>query len=614
MIALIKRMQTPSGPAIERDFLNKICMDDKLLNAWLAFQSGTLEGVHSAISLLVTPDNKTYRQAATWPPSSRPSPVLSTAASTALSEKRCVIWSHRTTSDESGTPVDVLACPLSMKGQVVGSTAFAISSRSETLQREALLQLTSGTKWLEALHHERQASSRDQLINLVELVAASLEHENSTAAATDVVTEIADRFSCKRVSIGFLRGNVLHVAAISHSASFDRKSNLLRVVSDAMHECIDQAATVVYPPRKNMDYQATRVHAEFAASAGGASLCTVPLSSKGKVTGALLLERQPGRPFTATEVEHLEQIGLLIGSVLDIRSREERPFFRQTWDAITMFFSRLAGSNHPRLKIATALSLVLITFLALASGDFRIVSDAVLEPTVLRSIVAPQKGYIAEAYVRAGDIVSRGDVLLTLDDKDLLLEQRRFLGQEEQYRKEYRSALAGYDRVQVAITKARIQQVDAQLALIDKQLARTKLVAPIDGLVVSGDLSQSLGSPIERGDVLFEVAPLESYRVVLKTDERDIVFITTGQKGSLTLAGLPNTQISLTVEKITPVTIAEEGRNYFRIEALMDLQSDLLRPGMGGIAKIEVGRRKLIWIWSRRLVDWFSLWTWAKLP
>ena len=216
--------------------------------------------------------------------------------------------------------------------------------------------------------------------------------------------------------------------------------------------------------------------------------------------------------------------------------------------------------------------------------------------------------------MRAGDIVSRGDVLLTLDDKDLLLEQRRFLGQEEQYRKEYRSALAGYDRVQVAITKARIQQVDAQLALIDKQLARTKLVAPIDGLVVSGDLSQSLGSPIERGDVLFEVAPLESYRVVLKTDERDIVFITTGQKGSLTLAGLPNTQISLTVEKITPVTIAEEGRNYFRIEALMDLQSDLLRPGMGGIAKIEVGRRKLIWIWSRRLVDWFSLWTWAKLP
>jgi hypothetical protein len=46
----------------------------------------------------------------------------------------------------------------------------------------------------------------------------------------------------------------------------------------------------------------------------------------------------------------------------------------------------------------------------------------------------------------------------------------------------------------------------------------------------------------------------------------------------------------------------------------MDLQSDLLHPGMEGVAKIEVGSRKLIWIWSRRLVDWLRLWTWAKLP
>jgi multidrug resistance efflux pump len=313
-------------------------------------------------------------------------------------------------------------------------------------------------------------------------------------------------------------------------------------------------------------------------------------------------------------VEQVEQIGLLIGSVLDIRCREERSLARRAWDAITTFFSRLVGPSHLRLKAATSLALVVLIFLALASDKFRIVSDAVLEPTVLRAIVAPQNGYIAEANVRAGDIVKRGDLLLTLDDKDLLLEQRKFLGQSEQYRKEYRSALAGYDRVQVAINKARIQQAEAQLSLVDTQLVRTKLIAPIDGLVVSGDLSQSLGSPVERGEVLFEVAPLESYRAILKVDERDIGYIKAGQQGRLTLAGMPAKPISLKVEKITPVTISEEGRNYFRIEAVMDLQSDLLHPGMEGVAKIEVGSRKLIWIWSRRLVDWLRLWTWAKLP
>lgn len=589
-------------------------MDEKLVNAWLEFQSTTLQGVTGSLSLLVEPDKKTYRQAATWPQNSRPAPSLTTAAEKAISEKRCLLWSRHATSDESGTPLDVLACPLTENGQVVGAAAFGVTSRAQSLQKVAMLQLHSGAKWFEALSQQGLASSKDQLINLVELVAASLEHESFKAAATDVATELAGRFACKRVSIGFLRGNILKVDAISHSASFDIKSNLVHAIKDTMHECLDQAATIIYPAPENTSDQVTRAHAGLASLNGVGSLCTVPLSANGKIIGALLFERSASRPFKAMDVEQLEQVGLLIGSVLDMRCREERPLARKAWDSINMFFSKLVGPSHLRLKAAASLALVVFTFLALASNDFRIVSDAVLEPTILRAIVAPQNGYISDAHVRAGDIVRRGDVLLTLDDKDLLLEQRQFLGQSEQYRKEYRSALAGYDRVQVAIIKARIQQAEAQLALVNKQLARTRLIAPIDGLVVSGDLSQSLGSPVERGEILYEVAPLESYRAVIKSDERDIAYIKAGQQGRLTLAGMPNKPIPLKVEKITPVTIAEEGRNYFRIEAVMDLQSDLLRPGMEGVAKIDVGRRKLIWIWSRRLVGWLRLWSWAKLP
>jgi hypothetical protein len=41
-------------------------------------------------------------------------------------------------------------------------------------------------------------------------------------------------------------------------------------------------------------------------------------------------------------------------------------------------------------------------------------------------------------------------------------------------------------------------------------------------VVVKGDLSQSLGAAVERGNVLFELAPLDSYRVIMKVDERDI--------------------------------------------------------------------------------------------
>jgi len=68
------------------------------------------------------------------------------------------------------------------------------------------------------------------------------------------------------------------------------------------------------------------------------------------------------------------------------------------------------------------------------------------------------------------------------------------------------------------------------------------------------------------------------------------------------------------VEKITPVSTAREGRNYFRVEARLDRMPDRLRPGLEGIGKIEVDRRRLVWIWLRPVVDWVRLTLWTWLP
>ena len=105
-----------------------------------------------------------------------------------------------------------------------------------------------------------------------------------------------------------------------------------------------------------------------------------------------------------------------------------------------------------------------------------------------------------------------------LDDKDLQLERQKLTSEKDRHRREYRSAMADHERAQVAILSARIAQADAQIRLIDEQLGRMQIVAPLTGIVVSGDLSQSLDAPVERGEVLFEVAPLDAYRLVLQLD------------------------------------------------------------------------------------------------
>jgi len=66
------------------------------------------------------------------------------------------------------------------------------------------------------------------------------------------------------------------------------------------------------------------------------------------------------------------------------------------------------------------------------------------------------------------------------------------------------------------------------------------------------------------------------------------------------------------VKNITPVSIAEDGRNYFKVEAkLEETKEQLLRPGMQGVGKIEVGERKLIWLLTHRFTEWLHYRWWS---
>ena len=77
--------------------------------------------------------------------------------------------------------------------------------------------------------------------------------------------------------------------------------------------------------------------------------------------------------------------------------------------------------------------------------------------------------------------------------------------------------------------------MDARLALLDAQLARSRMLAPFDGVVMEGDLSQTLGAAVERGQRLFQLAPLDEQRIIVEVDERDVAALRPGQAGELRL-------------------------------------------------------------------------------
>jgi len=402
---------------------------------------------------------------------------------------------------------------------------------------------------------------------------------------------------------------------VSHASQFDRQANLLGATLGAMTEALDQREAVVYPPPPERRLAVTLSHAQLAQASGAGGIATFPLLHGGRQVGVLTLERAAGLQFDAPSLELLDGLAGMLGPLVDLRRSRDRGLVAHAGEAGREVLAKLAGPRHGGFKLMVLLAAALMLFMVIATGTYRVSADARIEGEVQRAVTAPFQAYVRESAVRAGDEVRQGQLLARLDDRDLRVERTRLVAQREQLGQQYRDAMAKQERAQVRVTSAQIAQADAQLAMVEEQLARTEVLAPFDGVVVSGDLTQSLGAPLERGQVMLELAPLDAYRVVLQVDERDIADLKLAQKGHLVLAAMPGSGYPLSVAKITPVSTPREGRNVFRVEAALDTQGhERLRPGMEGVAKIDIDQRRLVGVWTRRLVDWVVLKSWAWLP
>jgi RND family efflux transporter MFP subunit len=592
---------------------------EEFCSGWLVIQCHAIGGVSDGVVVLKKPGTSAFAPVAFYPDNAqRDRSQLAELSERALAEGRGVVQPREQPADSPARdPRYQLAYPVRVDGEVRGVVGVEIDWRPEAQLQSVMRDLQWGAGWLEVLlrrHADPKDSARTQLKLALDLVSTLLEQPGLKDGAAAFTTEMATRLGFDRVVLAVAKGRRVKLCAVSHSPQFEPRSNLLRAVESAMEEAIDQAATVVFPPPRENLPVVTHAHEALVRESGAGSAVTIPLTSGDRVIGALTLESPAGYRFDVPTLELCQAAAAVAGPVVELKRSSEEGLASHAAGSTAELWRRLVGPGFPGYKFAAVCVALVAAFLGFATGEFRISATSKLEGAVQRAIAAPFNGYIKEAPVRAGDEVKAGQVIGRFDDRDLQLERVKLLSQREQYAKQYREALAKHDRAQMEIVGAQVAQAEAQLAQVAEQLARVEMVAPLDGIVVSGDLSQSLGSPVERGQVLFEVAPLTDFRIILNVDERDIAYVNAGQRGELAVSSMPGDRFPFTVNKVTPVNVAHDGRNVFRVEAGLEGEAGRLRPGMEGVGKIYVDERKLVWIWTRQMVDWMRLWAWSWLP
>jgi hypothetical protein len=588
-----------------------------MARAWLALQCQMIEGATRGLLLLQSGKPNSYEAVAYWPEGSARSAPLAEVAEAAMRERRGVARGELAGSFADPSAPAHVGFPITSEKQLQGAVAVSLQNGGSENVRLALRQLQWGTAWIRDRLAQQRNDQQRQLLDraraALDLLGNALEHERFEAAAMATVTALAMRCQCARVSLGMLKGRSVTVKVISHSAQFGRQMNLVSQLGAAMEEAIDQRCMIIFPAPPDQVI-GTSAHAELSKVQRDGHVLTVPMLVADRFVGAMTFERTPDLPFEQETVELVELVATVVGPVLEEKRQNDRWIGLKVLEAGRQQIERLLGPGYLGRKLAVLAAAAAVLFLLFAQDTYRVDADARIEGLVRRAVVAPYDGFIATSAVRAGDAVHAGDLLASLEDRDLVLERLKWVTERQQHVFEYDKALAARQPAQINVIRSQIDQAAAQINLIDEQLARVKLTSPIDGLVVSGDLSQLIGASVQRGQVLFEIAPLEGYRVILDVDERQVGAVEPGQPGQLLATALPNEPWPFVVDKITPIAEVKSGRNVFRVEGRLTQSSERLRPGMEGVGKVEIGRRRLAWIWTHALTDWLRIWSWQWLP
>ncbi len=249
-------------------------------------------------------------------------------------------------------------------------------------------------------------------------------------------------------------------------------------------------------------------------------------------------------------------------------------------------------------------------------------ADGELRASGQRALFARVPGAVVEIPRGRGE-VSKGDVLVELDDRQVRHEHReaeaaiwsakaeeatavsryeqarsskerarRLANQDlipreefEQARADYLEARAARERAEAEVERARVH-----LQRTSEDLENTRIKSPFDGVLLS--VHAEPGQPVSSSTStpLAEVAPsLNEIRVFLDVHEADVGRVEAGQEVQFSIEARPGEDHRATVEEVERGARNSDGVRHYRVIARTANENGAFYPGMSARARIDVG-------------------------
>ncbi len=249
----------------------------------------------------------------------------------------------------------------------------------------------------------------------------------------------------------------------------------------------------------------------------------------------------------------------------------------------------------------------------------RDLSSTVLATGIIRPSVGAEvevgsrvSGILSELHCDVGTKVTAGDLLAALDPTEFeaMRKQAAFAVENAEAERDYAEAayerkrtlgeqIVSVDEVGLAkrafrVASARVKQSEAALESAEIQLAYTRIVSPISGVVAS--VSTQVGETVAASfsaPTFVSIIDLERLEVWAYVDETDIGRIEAGQEVTFTVDTYSDAEFVGRVSAIYPkAEVRDNVVNYIAIVEILDDCGKILRPEMTATLRIalEAGR------------------------
>lgn len=251
----------------------------------------------------------------------------------------------------------------------------------------------------------------------------------------------------------------------------------------------------------------------------------------------------------------------------------------------------------------------------------RVTATGTVQPTNKVDISSELSGTMRDVLVDYNSVVKKGDALAVLDQSKLVAavdsSRARLVSSQAQLRdaqvtlteresvwnrkrsltqgnavspQDVETAKAAFERAQVAVdtAKANILAAEAQLKLDETNLARSKIVSPIDGIVLMRkvDPGMTVASSLQ-APVLFTIAEdLKRMEIQVDVDEADVGGVKDGQTATFSVDAFPNRRFDATIRMVRFGSEVVQGVVTYKAVLTTDNSELLLRPGMTATAEI----------------------------